>query len=45
MTRLRNLAASARPLAEVLKENEHQRQLAQAQNPWPLKPHIESSES
>jgi hypothetical protein len=35
---------SVRPLAEVLKENEHQRQLAQAQNPWPLRPGTEGRE-
>jgi 6-hydroxynicotinate reductase len=35
-----------RPLADVLQENERQRQLSSLpQNPWPLKPHAESSES
>jgi hypothetical protein len=35
-----------RPLGDVLKEKERQRQLvSHAQNPWPLKPHVESSES
>ncbi len=35
-----------RPLAEILKEKERQRQITSLpQNPWPLKPHVESSES
>jgi len=35
-----------RPLVDVLKEKERQRQLvSHAQNPWPLKPHAGSSES
>jgi len=35
-----------RPLGDVLKEKERQRQiLSHAQNPWPLKPFVESSES
>src|SRR5579859_4227631 len=35
-----------RPLGDVLKEKERQRQItSHAQNPWPLKPHAGSSES
>jgi hypothetical protein len=35
-----------RPLVDVLKEKERQRQLvSHAQNPWPLKPHAGSNES
>src|SRR6202051_1600083 len=35
-----------RPLGDVLKEKERQRQLiSHAQNPWPLKPYVESSDS
>jgi hypothetical protein len=35
-----------RPLGDVLREKERQRQLvSHAKNPWPLKPHAEGSES
>ncbi|HXJ13323.1 MAG TPA: hypothetical protein VNH19_13705, partial [Candidatus Limnocylindrales bacterium] len=38
--------AYVRPLSDVLKEKERQRQVAShAKNPWPLKPRNESSES